>query len=78
MLIYGYGSSLYFYENDNKYYEFSPTYNNNGIMNVVVSLVLILNKVNDAYNIFDLGLYSSIRENWFKRYKNFGIKKLYL
>ena len=60
-LLYGYGNGLCYYENDNKYYEFSPNYNNQGTMSIFVSLILVLNKVNDVYNIFDLGSHPGVR-----------------
>lgn len=75
-LLYGYGCGWCFYENNNKYYEFNPTYNNNGVMSIFVSLILVLNKVNDAYNIFDLGSHTGVRAWLLRSYKSFGIDKL--
>ena len=35
-----------------------------------------MNKVNDSYNIYDLGFHNQVRKNLRKYYKSFGIKQL--
>ena len=76
MTLYGYNRGLYYYELNNRYYEFYSNYNNEGCMSVFVSLILVLNKVNDTYNIYDLGTHTRIRNVILKSYKSFGINEL--
>ena len=45
-------------------------------MSIFVSLILVLNKVNDTYSVYDLGHHSSIRKSILESYKTFGIKSL--
>ena len=35
-----------------------------------------MNKVNDSYNIYDLGFHDRVKKNLLRYYKSFGIKKL--
>ena len=77
ILIYGYNRGVYFYESDNKYYEFYKNYNNNGTMSIFCSLIIVLNKVNDTYNVYSIALHPVIRKNILEKYKSYGIKKLY-
>ena len=76
MIIYGYNRGVYYDEKDNKYYEFYSTYKNNGAINIFVSLIVVLNEVNDIYTIYDLGSHTRIRINLLKSYKAFGLKTL--
>ena len=76
ILLYGYNSGLCYYEWDNKYYGFNYSYNNQGVMSIFVSLIIVLKKVNDTYNIFDLGSHATIRAQLLKSYKSFGLAKL--
>ena len=76
MLLYCYNRGVYYFEKENKYYEFYKTYNNEGTMSIFHSLITILNKVNDSYTINDLGSHVSIRKTLIKSYKSFGINKL--
>ena len=45
-------------------------------MSVFVSLIVILNKVNDTYNIFDLGTHILVRARLKENYRSFGINEL--
>lgn len=76
ILIYGYNCGLCYYESDNKYFEFSPSYNNRGVMSIFVSLIIVINKVNDTYNIFDLGSHVGVRAKILDSYKSFGLSEL--
>jgi len=76
MLLYGYNSGVHYYESNNQYYEFNISYNNNGVMSIFISLIIILNKVNDTYNIYDLGTHIWVRAKIIKSYKSFGIQQL--
>ena len=76
MILYGYNRGVYYFEKENKYYEFYKTYNNNGASSQFCSLILVLNKVNDSYTINDMGSHTDIRKNLLKKYKSFGIKSL--
>ena len=78
MSLYGYNRGVHYYESNNKYYELDAhnDYNNMGVKSIFVSLIVVLNKVNDTYNIYDLGSHAYVRQNLLKSYKSFGIKKL--
>lgn len=76
MILYGYHRGMYYFEADDKYYEFYYNYNNQGAMSTFVSLITVLNKVNDIYTIYDLGTHTKVRRMLLKRYQSFGIKKL--
>ena len=76
MMLYGYDKGAHYYEIDNKYYEFYLTYKNKGCMSVFVSLIIILNKTNDTYNIYDLGTHIRVRKRLIDNYQQYGIKNL--
>ena len=75
MLFHGYFRGVYFFELDNKYYDFEFK-NKNGPFIVFESLILVLNKVNDIYNIYDFVPHYSVRKKLLKNYKLYGIKNL--
>ena len=76
MLLYGYNRGLVYYEYDNKYYELNREDKKNDVFSIFISLVIFLNKVNDTYNIFDLGTHINVRKKILESYKTFGIKEL--
>ena len=76
MMLYGYKKGAHYYEIDNKYYEFYLSYGNRGCMSVFVSLITILNKTNDTYNIYDLGTHVRVRQVLLKDHQKFGINRL--
>ena len=76
MILYGYNHGLYFYEFENKYYEFYKHYYYNGTMSIFLSLIVVLNKVNDTYTIYDLKRHIDIRNTLFHFFTSFGIKNL--
>ena len=76
MILYGYNSGVHYYEFDNKYYEFNISYKNEGVMSIFISLITVLNKVNDTYIIYDLGSHIQVKSRLLNSYKSFGIKEL--
>jgi len=76
MLLYGYNKGVHYYEIENKYYEFHINYKKRGCMSIFASLINVLNKTNDTYNIYDLGTHAKIRKTLLESYKKFGIKLL--
>ena len=75
MLFHGYNRGLYFFELDNKYYDFDYKANN-GAFSVFESLILVLNQVNDIYTIYDFIPHFIVRQILNKNYKSYGIKML--
>jgi len=75
ILLHGYRRGVYFFETDNKYYEFDFK-NKNGAFSVFESLIIDLNKVNKTYNIYEFGHHFSVRKNLLQNYKSYGIKNL--
>ena len=45
-------------------------------MTIFASLIIVLNKVNRIYTIYDLGAHNLMRKNLLDKYKSFGIKEL--
>ena len=45
-------------------------------MSIFISLITVLNKVNDSYIISDIGTHIWVRKKIFESYKSFGIKEL--
>ena len=76
LVLYGYNSGVHYYEFNNKYYEFNISYKNDGVMSIFISLITILNKVNDSYIIYDMGTHIRVRNKIINSYKSFGIKEL--
>ena len=76
ILVYGYHRGFYYFESNGKYYEFYNSFGNNGPMSVFASLIIILNKVNGTYNIYEIGNHMFIRKNILENYKSYGIEKL--
>ena len=77
MVLYGYNRGLVFYESYNEYYYFDTTsWSKRGVMSIFISLIVILDRVNDAYTIYDLGAHAGVRMALLERHKKFGIKEL--
>ena len=76
IFLYGYHRGVYYYEAFNKYYEFYKNYNNQGALGIFISLIVILNKVNDTFIINDLGVHTAVKRNLLKKYKKYGIKEI--
>ena len=76
MILYGYNRGVYYFELNDKYYDFYYNYKNEGVMSIFISLITVLNKVNDTYTVYDLGIHILIRKTLLEKYKSFGIKEL--
>lgn len=76
LLLYGYKRGIYYFESDKKYYDFYRNYKNKGCMSIFVSLIIVLNKVNDTVIVYDLIGHIKIREKLLKVYKQWGLQKL--
>ena len=77
VLLYGYNRGAYYFESDNSYYELTQKYDNNlGVMSVFMSFIVILNKVNDTYSIFDLGSHILVKAFLLNKAKSFGLKEI--
>lgn len=75
MFLYGYNRGVLFFELNNKYYEY--VFNvRNGALAIFESLIVVLNKVNDTYTIYDLGNHVYVRKKLLNNYKSYGIKQL--
>ena len=75
-ILHGYKRGVYYYELNGKYYDFYRNYRNKGAMSIFLSLITVLNKVNDTFTIYDLGSHVRVRKKLMKKYKSFGIKEL--
>lgn len=76
MLLHGYNKGFYYYESSNKYYNFEHNFKNEGAMSIFLSLIIVLNKVNETINVYKLGDHRFIRKNFFKIYRRYGIKEI--
>lgn len=76
--LHGYNSGAYYFEFNGKFYEYyiRNNVNNEGVMSIFISLIIDLKKVNDSYNIYDLGEHYLVRKNLLENYKSFGIREL--
>ena len=75
ILLHGYNRGVYYFELDNKYYDFEYK-SRNGAFSIFESLIIVLNKVNDTYTIYDIGYHDQVKKNLLKNYKSYGIKEL--
>ena len=75
IILYGYNRGLYYYESNGKYYEFYQDVKD-GTHSIFASLIIVLNKVNDTYSIYDAGNHMHLRQNILKSYTRFGITNL--
>ena len=75
-ILHGYKRGVYYYEFNGKYYDFYRTYRNEGAMSIFLSLITVLNKVNDIFTIHDLITHAHVRNKFLQKYKSFGIKEL--
>jgi len=76
ILLYGYNSGLLYYEFNSKYYLFYHPKNEDGVMSVFISLIIILKQVNDVYTIYDIGDHRYVRKKLLINYRSYGIKEL--
>ena len=75
LFLYGYNRGVYYFESNDKYYDYHYNYKD-GAWSIFLSLILILDKVNDTYTIYDLGDHSFVRKTLLKSYKSFELKEL--
>mgnify|MGYP002624488085 CR=1 FL=1 len=77
ILLYGYNRGILYFEKTGKYYDFYRTYKNQGCMSIFASLIIVLNKVNDTYIVYDLITHTRIRkvllQNVIPNFKLLGI-----
>ena len=71
LLLYGYNRGVYYFESNNKYYEFYRTYNHEGAMSIFVSLIISLKKVKKIISVYDLGGHSRIKKFLQRHYNKF-------
>ena len=76
ILLYGYNRGLYYYETDNKYYDYYYNFKGNGASSIFLSLITVLKSVNDIYTIYDLGVHNNVKKKLLESLKIFGIKEL--
>jgi hypothetical protein len=76
MILYGYNRGVFYFESEGKYYDYYNNWRNNGAHSIFLSLILVLNKVNDSYTVYDLNNHVTIRQTLLKNYKSYGIKTL--
>ena len=76
IILYGYLRGFFYYEEYDKYYNFYNTYKNQGAHSIFLSLITVLNKVNDTYSIIEFGGHMRVRKILIEKYKSFGIKEL--
>ena len=71
LLLYGYNRGVYYFESNNKYYEFYRTYNHEGAMSIFVSLIISLKKVKKIISVYDLGGHTRIKKFLQRHYNKF-------
>lgn len=75
MFLYGYNRGVMYFESYKKYCDYFY-YKIGGTFSIFASLIIVLNKVNDTYTIYDLGSHDEIKKTILEKYKSFGIKEL--
>ena len=76
ILLYGYNRGMFYFEEDNKYYNFDYKFKNKGASSIFLSLITILKLVNDTCIINDLGVHTEVKKNLLESFKKFGIREL--
>ena len=75
ILLHGYNRGFCYYELNGEYYEFYRS-KKKGVSSIFASLIILLEKVNSTYTIFNLLDHVNIRETLLSKYKSYGIKQL--
>ena len=75
IFLYGYNRGYYYFEEEGKYYE-NYYDKKDGAWALFLSLVIIINKVNDIYTIYDMGNHFFVRKYILENYQKFGINQL--
>lgn len=76
ILLHGYNRGIIYLELNDEYYDYYFTYDKVGCMSIFCSLIIVLNKINDIYTIYDIGFHNQVRKKLFENYKLYGIKEL--
>ena len=76
MILYRYNRGSYYFKSDNSYYDVTQEYKNQGVMSIFTSLIVIINKVKDTYNIFDLGTRIYVRNKLQESHDLLGLMSL--
>ena len=76
MILYGYNRGVYYFELEDKYYDYYSNWENKGVLGIFISLITVLNKTNDTYTVYDLGSHVIIKKTLLEKYKSYGIKNL--
>jgi hypothetical protein len=76
IFLYGYNRGFIYFEDLNIYTEYYYEFNGYGTSSVFASLIIDISKVNDSYDIMDLGVHTKIRKKLLKNFKKYGLKKL--
>ena len=77
IFLHGYRKGVYYFEENDKYYDFFyKSHNNEGVMSIFISLIINLNKVNDTVTVQDLGFHTYIKKTLLNEYKSYGIKEI--
>lgn len=75
IFLHGYNKGVYYYESENKYYEYFNL-NKLGFMSIFISLIVNQKEVNDTIIVYDLLLHTYIIDTLLKNYKAYGIKEI--
>ena len=73
IFLHGYNKGYIHFESDFKYYDSDNDFGDNGVASMFISLVYYINKLNDTYNIYDIGDHSRIKSLFLNISKSFGI-----
>ena len=76
ILLHGYNRGVYYFETENKYFDYFNTFHNIGAMSIFLSLIINLHKVNATINIYDLGDHTYIKKTLLKQLQSYGIKEI--
>ena len=76
MTLYGYNRGVFYFETEDIYYDTYNNWGNKGANSIFLSLILVLNKVNGTYTIYDLKEHYLTRHILLNNYKSYGIKIL--
>ncbi len=76
ILLHGYNKGVYYFESEDKYYDYYNNFDNKGVMSIFISFITVLNKVNDTYSVYELGDHTLIKKHLLEAYKSFGVGEL--
>ena len=76
MILHWYNRGVFYFELDDKYYDFYYDFKKEGVMSIFISLIIIINQVNDTYTFYEIDGHTYIRKRILLSYKSYDIKKL--